>query len=117
EPLDEKTLIEILTAPKNALVKQYIKLCQIDDVELEFEEEALREIAQDAIERKTGARGLRSIIENIMLDVMFVLLSRDDIEKCIIKKESVYSDEIGPKLIYTAGTIEEGKKNVPRESA
>src|SRR5699024_7058375 len=117
EPLDEKTLIEILTAPKNALVKQYIKLFQIDDVELEFEEEALREIAQDAIERKTGARGLRSIIENIMLDVMFELPSRDDIEKCIITKESVYSDEIGKKLIYTDGTIEEGKKNVPRESA
>ena len=117
EPLDEKTLIEILTAPKNALVKQYTKLFQIDDVELEFEEEALREIAQNAIERKTGARGLRSIIENIMLDVMFELPSRDDIEKCIITKESVYSDEIGPKLIYTDGTIEEGKKNVPRESA
>src|SRR5699024_9567214 len=105
EPLDEKTLIEILTAPKNAIVKQSIKPFQIDDVELEFEEEALREIAQDDIERKTGARGLRSIIENIMLDVMFELPSRDDIEKCIITKESVYSDEIGPKLIYTDGTF------------
>lgn len=117
EPLDEKTLIEILTAPKNALVKQYKKLFQIDDIELEFEEDALSEISKDAIERKTGARGLRSIIENIMLDVMFELPSRDDIEKCIITKESVNSDEIGPKLIYTDGTIEEGKKNVPRESA
>ena len=117
EPLDEKTLIEILTTPKNALVKQYKKLFHMDDVELEFEEDALIAIARDAMERKTGARGLRSIIENIMLDVMFELPSRDDIEKCIITKESVLSEEVGPKLLYTDGTIEEGKKKFPKESA
>lgn len=117
QPLDEKTLIEILTMPKNALVKQFEKLLQMDDVELEFEEEALKEIARDAMERKTGARGLRSIIENIMLDTMFELPSRDDIEKCIITKESVVSEEVGPKLLYTDGTIEEGKKSIPKESA
>src|SRR5699024_5813361 len=65
-PLDEDALVEILTKPKNALVKQYVKLFEIDDVELEFEDEALRAIANRAIERKTGARGLRSIIEGIM---------------------------------------------------
>src|SRR5690625_5471110 len=79
-PLDEEALVEILTKPKNALVKQYIKLFQMDDVELEFEEEALKEIAAKAIERKTGARGLRSIIVGLMVDVMFELPSREDNE-------------------------------------
>src|SRR5690625_1858341 len=91
-PLDEDALVEILTKPKNALVKQYEKLFQMDDVELEFEDEALIEIAKKAIERKTGARGLRSIIESIMLDVMFELPSREDIDKCIITKETVVSE-------------------------
>lgn len=117
QPLDEDTLIEILTTPKNALVKQYKKLSQMDDVELEFEDEALVEIAKEAMARKTGARGLRSIIENIMLEVMFELPSRDDIEKCVITKESVISEDVGPTLVYTDGTIEEGKKKFPKESA
>lgn len=93
EPLDEKALVEILTKPKNALVKQYTKMLELDDVELEFEEDALSEIAKKAIERKTGARGLRSIIEGIMLDVMFDLPSRDDIEKCVITGETVADGE------------------------
>ncbi|SIS50936.1 ATP-dependent protease ATP-binding subunit ClpX [Salimicrobium flavidum] len=109
EQLDEDALVEILTQPKNALVKQYQKLLQIDDVELEFEEEALREISRLAIERKTGARGLRSIIEGIMLDVMFDLPSRDDIEKCIITKETVEMQGGRPRLILTDGTVEEPK--------
>src|SRR5699024_5891944 len=88
QPLDEYTLIEILTAPKNALIKQYQKLFQMDDVELEFEEDALRAIAQEAIERNTGARGLRTILESIMLEIMFEIPSRDDIEKCIITEEN-----------------------------
>ena len=117
EPLDEKTLIEILTTPKNALVKQYKKLFHMDDVELEFEEDALIAIARDAMERKTGARGLRSIIENIMLDVMFELPSRDDIEKCIITKETVTREHSRPKLIYTDGTVEDSNKGLPKESA
>ncbi|KAB2338745.1 ATP-dependent protease ATP-binding subunit ClpX [Cytobacillus depressus] len=102
--LDEGALIEILTKPKNALVKQYQKMLELDDVELEFEEAALVEIAKKAIERKTGARGLRSIIEGIMLDVMFDLPSRDDIKKCIITKETI-TENSSPKLILEDGTI------------
>lgn len=116
-PLDEEALVEILTKPKNALVKQYVKLFEIDDVELEFEEEALVEIANKAIERKTGARGLRSIIEGLMLDVMFDLPSRDDIEKCVITKDTVIEENGSPKLIYKDGTISEGNKKHPKESA
>ncbi|MFG6116435.1 ATP-dependent protease ATP-binding subunit ClpX [Halobacillus sp. MO56] len=116
-PLDEDALVEILTQPKNALVKQYQKLLQIDDVELEFEEDALREIARKAIERKTGARGLRSIIENIMLDVMYDLPSRDDIEKCIITKETVVNEDGKPKLVLTDGTVQDENKESPKESA
>jgi ATP-dependent Clp protease ATP-binding subunit ClpX len=89
EQLDEAALIEILTQPKNALVKQYQKLLELDDVELEFEQEALSEIAKKAIERKTGARGLRSIIEGIILEVMFDLPSRDDVAKCVITGSTI----------------------------
>ena len=103
-PLDEDALIEILTKPKNALVKQYQKMLELDNVELDFEPEALVEIAKKAIERKTGARGLRSIIEGIMLDVMFELPSREDIKKCIITKETVM-DNSTPKLLLEDGTI------------
>ncbi|UII55076.1 ATP-dependent protease ATP-binding subunit ClpX [Cytobacillus spongiae] len=102
--LDEEALIEILTKPKNALVKQYQKMLELDDVELEFEEEALHEISKKAIERKTGARGLRSIIEGIMLDVMFDLPSREDIVKCIITKETVLENS-APKLVLEDGTV------------
>jgi ATP-dependent Clp protease ATP-binding subunit ClpX len=116
-PLDEEALVEILTKPKNALVKQYIKLFQMDDVELEFEEDALKEIAAKAIERKTGARGLRSIIEGLMVDVMFELPSREDIEKCIITKDTVIEENGSPKLIFKDGTIKEANKKHPRESA
>ncbi|CDQ18199.1 ATP-dependent Clp protease ATP-binding subunit ClpX [Halobacillus karajensis] len=117
EQLDEEALVEILTKPKNALVKQYQKLFQIDHVELEMEEDALREIARLAIERKTGARGLRSIIEGIMLDVMYELPSRDDIEKCIITQETVTAENGRPKLILTDGTVEDENKQSPKESA
>jgi ATP-dependent Clp protease ATP-binding subunit ClpX len=108
-PLDEDALIEILTKPKNALVKQYQKMLELDDVELDFEEDALKEIAKKAIERKTGARGLRSIIEGIMLDVMFDLPSREDITKCIITKETVVDNGI-PKLILKDGSILEEER-------
>ncbi|MFP5114441.1 ATP-dependent protease ATP-binding subunit ClpX [Bacillaceae bacterium C204] len=104
EQLDEAALIEILTKPKNALVKQYQKMLEIDDVELQFEEGALTEIAKKAIERKTGARGLRSIIEGIMLDVMFDLPSRDDITKCVITKETVVNNGV-PTLLLEDGTV------------
>lgn len=117
EPLDEDALVEILTKPKNALVKQYEKLFQMDDVELEFDEEALVEIAKSAIERKTGARGLRSIIESIMLDVMFELPSREDIEKCVITKDTVVEENGSPKLIFNDGTVKNGNEKFPKESA
>lgn len=107
EPLDEDALVDILTKPKNALVKQYQKMLELDNVELEFEEQALRAIAKKAIERKTGARGLRSIIESIMLDVMFDLPSREDIKKCIITKDSVVHN-VPPKLVLEDGTILKG---------
>jgi ATP-dependent Clp protease ATP-binding subunit ClpX len=89
EPLDEGTLMAILTEPKNALVKQYQKLLKMDNVELEFEGDALRAIAQEAFRRKTGARALRSILEELMLDVMYELPSRKDVALCTITKEMV----------------------------
>lgn len=107
EQLDENALVQILTEPKNALIKQYQKMLEMDGVELSFEEEALVEIAKLAIERKTGARGLRSIIENIMLEVMFDLPSREDIVECIITKETVV-DNVQPKLIMEDGSEYDG---------
>ena len=103
EQLDENALVQILTEPKNALIKQYQKMMELDGVELTFEDEALVEIAKLAIERKTGARGLRSIIENIMLDVMFDLPSREDIVECVITKETI-TDKVQPKLILEDGS-------------
>ena len=95
--LDKEALIKILIEPKNSLVKQYQKLFEIDGVELIFEQEALEAIVEKAIERKTGARGLRSIIEEIMRDIMFEIPSNPNIEKCIITKETVL-DNAGPKI-------------------
>ena len=89
ESLTEEALIEIITKPKNALLKQYKALFAMDDVELEIEDEAIRKIAHKAIERKTGARGLRGIMENIMTDLMYEIPSRDDITKCVITEDMV----------------------------
>ena len=96
--LDKEALINIVTEPKNALTKQYKKLLELDGVELEFEPEALNSIVEKAIERNTGARGLRSIIENIMRDIMFDIPSNPKIEKCIITKDTVEGKD-GPKLV------------------
>ena len=93
QDLDREALIKIVTEPKNALVKQYKKLFELDDVELEFEPEALNAIVDKAIERKTGARGLRSILEDIMRDIMFEIPSNPNIEKCVITKETVTNGE------------------------
>ncbi len=109
EQLDENALVQILTEPKNALVKQYQKMIELDDVQLTFEDDALIEIAKLAIERKTGARGLRSIIESIMLEVMYELPSREDIKECVITKESVTEESSHPKLILEDGTVLEQK--------
>lgn len=84
--LDEEALKQILTKPKNALIKQYQKLLELDGVQLSFDEEAVKEIAHQSIERKTGARGLRAIIENCMMDYMFELPSREDVKECKITK-------------------------------
>ena len=100
EKLTVDDLVRILTEPKNALVKQYQKLLALDHTELEFEHEALEAIAKKAIERNTGARGLRSIIEGIMLEVMFEIPSDDTIEKVIITKEAAL-EEGKPKIIYS----------------
>ncbi|MCT4594825.1 MAG: ATP-dependent protease ATP-binding subunit ClpX [Anaeromicrobium sp.] len=113
EQLDEESLVAILKEPKNAIVKQYKKLFEIDNVELDIEEDALVEIAKKAIERKTGARGLRSIVENLMLDVMFEIPSRDDIEKCVITKETVVNKS-EPTLVISD---KKKKKKVKKESA
>lgn len=96
--LNREALIKIVTEPKNALVKQYKKLLELDGVELEFEDGALQAIVNKAIERNTGARGLRSIIEEIMRDIMFDIPSNNKIEKCIITKETVLNHE-PPKLV------------------
>ena len=91
--LDKDALVQILTQPKNAIVKQYKKLFEMDGVDLEFTQEALEEIAKLSQERKTGARGLRSIIEKVMMDIMFEVPSDDSIGRCIITKEAVDGTE------------------------
>ncbi len=109
--LDEKALVNILTEPKNALVKQFTKLLEMDGVQLEFEEDALTEIAKLAIERKTGARGLRAILESIMLDVMYEVPSRSDVKKCVITKDTVRNAKV-PMLIL--GDKESKQKALPK---
>ena len=99
ELLDENALMQILQEPKNALVKQYKKLLELDDVELEFEEGALRAIAKKAIERNTGARGLRSIVESVMMETMFEVPSRDNIKKVIVTEKSVNEDSVNPIIV------------------
>ena len=89
EALTEEALVNILTKPKNALTKQYKKLFELDGVELQFEEDAVEEIAKQAIERNTGARGLRSIIESIMMDAMFEVPSEEDVQTCVVTKDTI----------------------------
>ncbi|MDN5325641.1 MAG: ATP-dependent Clp protease ATP-binding subunit ClpX [Moorella sp. (in: firmicutes)] len=105
DALDEAALIRVLTEPRNALVKQYQKLFEMDGVTLEFKEDALVTIAREAIKRETGARGLRAILEEIMLDVMYEIPSRNNISKCIITKDVVLRKE-EPLLL----TVERKKK-------
>jgi len=98
DELDEEALIEVLTKPKNALIKQFQKVLKLDNVELEFTAGALEAIAQLAMNRKTGARGLRSILEDTLLDIMYEIPSREDIKKIVINKETVI-DKIPPKMV------------------
>ncbi|MCL5935511.1 MAG: ATP-dependent Clp protease ATP-binding subunit ClpX, partial [Firmicutes bacterium] len=93
DALDEDALMRILTEPRNALVKQYEKLFDLDGVNLEFQQDALKTVAQEALKRKTGARGLRAILEEIMLEVMYEIPSRQDIAKCIITRDTIIKKE------------------------
>jgi ATP-dependent Clp protease ATP-binding subunit ClpX len=99
EELDESALVKILTEPKNALTKQYHKLFEMEGIEIEFREGALKKVAQKAMERKTGARGLRSILEHVLLDTMYDLPSLEDVSKVVID-ESVVSGDSEPLLIF-----------------
>ena len=109
DKLDEESLIRILEEPKNALVKQYKKLFEYDDCILEFEPESLKAIAKKALERKTGARGLRAIIESAITDVMFDIPSRDDVEKCIVTKEMI-AEGAKPELVLNPEKLPKRKQ-------
>ncbi|MGB2952986.1 MAG: ATP-dependent Clp protease ATP-binding subunit ClpX, partial [Gaiellaceae bacterium] len=113
--LQREDLVQILTEPKNALVKQYQRFFAYDTIELVFTEDALWEIADKALVRETGARGLRSIIEAALLDVMFELPSRRDVVKCAITKETIEKG-IKPTLVTTAGADDEPEE-LAEESA
>ena len=117
--LDKQALIKIATEPKNALVKQYQKLLEMDDVELEFNQDALEAIVDKAIERKTGARGLRSIIEDIMRDIMFEIPSTPNITKCIITRNTVIN-KARPEIITgekPINTQNKQKRRVPEKKS
>jgi ATP-dependent Clp protease ATP-binding subunit ClpX len=98
--LDEKALVKILTEPKNAITKQYKKLFELDGVELEFEPDAIEEIAKQSFERKIGARGLRAIMEAVMMDSMYTIPSDTKAVKCIITKNAVLGEE-KPQIIFS----------------
>ena len=116
EELDEAALIEILTKPKNALTKQYQKLFEYDGVQLEFEPESLQTIAKEAIKRNTGARGLRAILEQSMLEVMYDLPSKVDVKKCIVTKNVILKGD-RPVLVLADGTHEAAPGVTKAESA
>lgn len=108
DALDKEALIKILTEPKNALIKQYQKLFSMDDVELEVEKEALEAIADKAIERNTGARGLRAILEEIMLDIMYDIPSNKNVEKVVLTKDAVL--KLAPPIVVINENKVETKK-------
>ena len=110
--LDEDALVRILTEPKNAITKQYKKLFDMDHVELEFEEDAVRAIAQKSVERNTGARGLRAIMEATMMDTMFEIPSESMVRKCTITKEAV--EGTGKPVLEYASEEEVKKKKKPK---
>ena len=114
ENLDEDALVRILTEPRNALAKQYQRLFEMDGVELTFDEDALRAVAHKAIERKTGARGLRAILEDVMLDIMFDIPSREDVSTCRITKDVI--EKVCPPLL-AEGTGEKKAVKKPKQSA
>ena len=115
ENLDEHALMRILTEPRNALTKQYQRLFEMDGVELTFDEDALLEVAKKAIERKTGARGLRAILEDVMLDIMYDIPSREDITTCRITKEVI--DKVCPPLLAEGTGEKKSAVKKPKQSA
>ncbi len=114
--LDEEALVKILTEPKNALTRQYAKLLSFDDVELEFTHDALQAIARQALTRKSGARGLRAIIEGVMMDTMYELPSMEGVKKCIITREAVVDGE-RPRLIFAQPDQLPGDNALPEPKA
>jgi ATP-dependent Clp protease ATP-binding subunit ClpX len=114
--LTREDLVQILVEPKNALVKQYQRFFAYDTIELVFTEDGLWEISDKALERETGARGLRSIIEDALLDVMFELPSRSDVSKCVITKETI-SKGLKPTLVTSAGADAAGEEVLAEETA
>jgi ATP-dependent Clp protease ATP-binding subunit ClpX len=114
--LKRADLVQILTEPKNALVKQYQRFFNYDQIDLVFTDDALWAIADKALERETGARGLRSIIENALLDVMFELPSRRDVSKCVITKETI-DKGLKPTLVTSAGARAAAPGELAEESA
>ena len=99
DELDEDALVQILTEPKNAITKQYLRLFEMEGCELEFRDDALRAVARRAMERKTGARGLRSILEHVLLETMYDLPSMEDVAKVVID-ETVIDGDSSPLLIF-----------------
>ena len=114
--LKREDLVQILTEPKNALVRQYERFFEYDNIDLHFTEDALWSIADKALQRETGARGLRSIIENALLDVMFELPSRTDVTKCVITKETI-DRALAPTLVTSAGADSDASDELVEESA
>ena len=107
EDLNVEALVEILSKPKNALVKQYQRLFEMENVKLTFHEDALKAIANKAIERKTGARGLRSIMENVLIDTMFILPNLEDVEEVVISAD-VVDEKAQPLYIYGEKAVQKG---------
>jgi ATP-dependent Clp protease ATP-binding subunit ClpX len=114
--LKREDLVQILTEPKNALVKQYQRFFNYDSIDLVFTEEGLWSIADKALLRETGARGLRSIIENALLDVMFELPSRKDVSKCVITKETIEKG-LKPTLVTSGGADLDEPEELAEETA
>ena len=114
--LSRDDLMRILTEPRNALVKQFQRFFQFDGIELVFADDALNSVADKALERETGARGLRSIIEEILLEVQFELPSRRDVKKCVVTKETVEKG-LTPTLVTEAAPEEPEERSLREESA
>jgi ATP-dependent Clp protease ATP-binding subunit ClpX len=109
-------LIQILTEPKNALIKQYKHLFEMEGAELEFSEDSLSTIAQKAMERKTGARGLRTIVENVLLNTMYEIPSADNVEKVIVDKEVILGNA-EPKMVLKTEKVEKPERKTKKVAA